>query len=49
VIEALRELANTLDDHGRPSMSVDHMRLEVCALKARLPANDNTNQPGQDT
>lgn len=44
MIDALRELANARDDHGLPSMGLDHMRLEVAALKARLTANDN-NQP----
>jgi hypothetical protein len=48
VIDALRELANVRDDHGLPSMSVDHMRLEVAALKARLTANDN-HQPTRET
>lgn len=43
---ALRELGNTLDDHGKPSMTVDHMRLEVIALKARHTRLNN--QPGEN-
>lgn len=43
---ALRELANTLDDHERPSMGIDNMRRELITLKARHSvANDN--QPGR--
>lgn len=47
--DALRELANTLDDLGLPSMSIDNIRREVSALVARhLVSNDN-NQPGDST
>jgi len=45
-VTALRELGNTLDDHGKPSMTVDHMRLEVIALKARHTRLNN--QPGNN-
>jgi hypothetical protein len=45
-VTALRELANQLDDHGKPSMTVDHMRLEVIALKARHTRLNN--QPGEN-
>lgn len=48
MIEALRELGNVRDDHGLPSMGLDHMRLEVAALKAGLTANDN-HQPTRET
>lgn len=41
MIEALRDLGNALDDHGLPSMTVDHIRLEIVAMKVR-----HNNQPG---
>lgn len=44
VIDALRELANALDDHGLPSMTVDHIRHEIIALKIR----NTNNQPGEN-
>lgn len=43
---ALRELANTLDDHGKPSGSIDNMRRELIALKARHSTANDNNQPG---
>lgn len=44
-IEALRELANTLDDHAKPSGNIDSMRRDVYASMARhCTANDN-DQP----
>lgn len=41
MIDALRELANTRDDHGLPTMGLDTMRLEIVRMKVRLVANEN--------
>lgn len=45
MIDELRELANTLDDHGKPSMTVDNMRRELITLKARHSTANDNNQP----
>jgi hypothetical protein len=46
-VKALLKLANTLDDQGKPSMTVDNIRRELITLKARHSvANDN--QPGRN-
>lgn len=53
MIDSLRDLANTLDDLGLPSLTVDNIRREfismkVAALQRMATSNDNaTNQSGE--
>lgn len=48
MIAALVRLGNRLDDLGLPSLTVDNIRLEIIAMKARaLKANDNAINQGK--
>lgn len=48
MIAGLVRLGNKLDDHGKPSMTVDNMRRELVTLKARHSTANDNNQRGTE-